>query len=216
VELKEAEVSVTSGEGALRGLRVGNPKGFATDSAFWLGEVSLKLDVATVASDTVVIKEIVIQAPEVTYELGAAGSNIDALKRNVENYAKQMSGGGGQGAGGSGGDAGAEGPKLIIENLYVRNGTVKVSASALGGKTLSVPLPTVHLKNIGKNTGGATPDEVMATLFSSLSGSVGKAVSPLALDKLTGAAESGAAGVKKALEEGAKGAGDTLKKLLGN
>jgi hypothetical protein len=215
VELKEAEVSVTSGEGALRGLRVGNPKGFATDSAFWLGEVSLKLDVATVASDTVVIKEIVIQAPEVTYELGAAGSNIDALKRNVESYAKQMSGGG-RGTGGGGGDAGAEGPKLIIENLYVRGGTVKVSATALGGKTLSVPLPAVHLKNIGKDTGGATPDEVMATLFSSLSGSVGKAVSLLALDKLTGAAESGAAGVKKALEEGAKGAGDTLKKLLGD
>ncbi len=218
VELKSAEVSVTSGEGALRGLRVGNPKGFATDSAFWLGQVSLKLDVATVTSDPVVIKEIVIQAPEVTYELGDAGSNIDALKRNVDRYAKQMSGsgGGGQGTGGGSGDAGAEGPKLIIENLYVRDGTVKVSATALGGKTLSVPLPTVHLKDIGKDTGGATPDEVMATVFSSMSGSVGKAVSPLALDKLTGAAQSGAAGAKDALEKGAKDAGDTLKKLLGN
>ncbi|MDH3919079.1 MAG: hypothetical protein OEU25_12985, partial [Rhodospirillales bacterium] len=154
-------------------------------------------------------------APEVTYELGAAGSNIDALKRNVESYAKQMSGGG-QGTGGGGGDAGAEGPKLIIENLYVRDGTVNVSASALGGKTLSVPLPAVHLKNIGKDTGGATPDEIMAAVFSSVSGTVGKAVSPLALDKLTGAAESGAAGAKGALEKGAKDAGDTLKKLLGD
>ncbi|MDH3595345.1 MAG: hypothetical protein OEU09_10290 [Rhodospirillales bacterium] len=215
VELKDAEVSVTSGEGALRGLRVGNPKGFATDSAVWLGHVSLKLDVTTITSDPVVIKEIVVQAPEVTYELGAAGSNIDALKRNVESYAKQMSGGG-QGTGGGGGDAGAEGPKLIIENLYVRDGTVNVSASALGGKTLSVPLPAVHLKNIGKDTGGATPDEIMAAVFSSVSGTVGKAVSPLALDKLTGAAESGAAGAKGALEKGAKDAGDTLKKLLGD
>ncbi len=216
VELNSAEVSVTSGEGALRGLRVGNPQGFATDGAVWLGEVSLKLDVATVTSDPVVIKEIVIQAPEVTYELGDAGSNIDALKRNVDRYAKQMSGGGGEGSGAGAGSGGAEGPKLIIENLYVRDGTVKVSASALGGKTLSVPLPAVHLKDIGKDTGGATPDEVMAAVFSSVSGTVGKAVSPLALDKLTGAAETGAAGAKDALEKGAKDAGDTLKKLLGN
>jgi hypothetical protein len=209
VELKEAEVSVTSGEGTLRGLRVGNPKGFATDSAVRLGEVSLKLDIDTLTSDPVVIKEIVVQAPEVTYELGEAGSNIDALQRNVDRYARQTSGGGRQGTG-------AEGPKLIIESLYVRDGTVKVSATGLGGKTLSVPLPAVHLKNIGKDSGGATPDEVMAAVFSSVSGTVGKAVSPLALDKLTGAAESGAAGAKDALEKGAKGAGDTLKKLLGN
>jgi len=56
----------------------------------------------------------------------------------------------------------------------------------------------------------------MAAVFSSVSGTVGKAVSPLALDKLTGAAESGAAGAKGALEKGAKDAGDTLKKLLGD
>ena len=215
VELKAAEVSVTSGEGALRGLRVGNPKGFATDSALRLGEISLKLDVATVTSDPVVIKEIVVRAPQVTYELGEAGSNIDALKRNVDRYAKRKSGGG-QGTGAGGGGDGATGPKLIIENLYVRDGTVKVSATGLGGKSLSVPLPAVHLRNIGKNTGGATPDEVMKVVFKSVSGSVGKAVSPLALDTLTGAAEGGAAGAKDALEQGTKDAEDTLKKLLGD
>ena len=214
VELKEAEVSVTSGVGALRGLRVGNPKGFATDSALRLGEISLKLDVATVTSDPVVIKEIVVRAPEVTYELGEAGSNIDALKRNVDRYAKQKSAGR-QGKSGDGGD-GAKGPKLIIENLYVRDGKVTVSATGLGGKSLSVALPAVHLKNIGKNTGGATPDQVMKVVFKSVSGNVGKAVAPLALDKLTGAAESGAAGAKGALEKGAKDAEDTLKKLLGD
>ncbi len=171
VALDGAEVSVTSGEGALRGLRVGNPKGFATDSALRLGEISLKLDVATVTSDPVVIKEIVVRAPEVTYELGEAGSNIDALKRNVDRYAKQKSAGR-QGKSGGGSD-GARGPKLIIENLYVRDGKVKVSATGLGGKSLSVALPAVHLKNIGKNTGGATPDQVMKVVFKSVSGSVG-------------------------------------------
>lgn len=223
VELKDAEVSVTSGEGALSGLRVGNPKGFATDSAFWLSKISLKLDVATIGSDPVVVKEIVILAPEVTYELGEGGSNIDALQRNVDSYVKQLSGGGGsQSSTETAGDSG--GPKLVIENLYVRDGKVKVSAAALGGEALDAALPAIHLKDIGKKSGGATPDQVIAKIFSSLNGGVGAAVAPLGLDKLTGAAKAGAEtakdaakqGAEGALKEGAEGAGKQIKKLFGD
>jgi len=88
VQLNQAKVSATSGQGALRGLNVGNPKGFRTASAFKLGEISLTLDVSTIASKPVIIKEIVVSAPEVTYELGPQGSNIDAIKRNVDAYTK--------------------------------------------------------------------------------------------------------------------------------
>lgn len=214
VELNDAEVSLNSGEGALHGLRVGNPRGFATDSAFWLGQISLKLDLATLNSDPVVIKEIVIQAPEVTYELGTAGSNIDALQQNVNGYAKRLAGDRKSAAKAGGG--GQSGPKLVIENLYVRNGMVKVSASALGGKTLDAPLPAIHLKNIGKGSGGATPDQVIALIFSSLSRGVGTAVAPLGLDKLTGAAGTGAAAAKDAVKQGAEGAGEQIKKLFGD
>ena len=45
---------------------------------------------------------------------------------------------------------------------------------------------------------------------------VGKAVAPLSLDKVTGAAESAATGAKDTLEKGAKDASDKLKKLLGD
>ena len=83
VRLDKAKVSITSGEGSLRGLTVGNPEGFKTDRAFSLGEISVALDVGTVTQNPVVIKEIVILAPEVTYELGSGGSNIDVILRNV-------------------------------------------------------------------------------------------------------------------------------------
>ena len=222
--MKDAEVSVTSGEGALSGLRVGNPKGFATDSAFWLGKISLKLDVATIGSDPVVVKEIVILAPEVTYELGEGGSNIDALQRNVDSYVKQLAGGGGGAQSSTETAGGDNGPKLVIENLYVRDGKVKVSAAALGGETLDASLPAIHLKNIGKKSGGATPDQVIAKIFASLSGGVGTAVAPLGLDKLTGAAKAGAQAAKDAVKQGAKGAlkegaedaGKQIKKLFGD
>jgi hypothetical protein len=64
------------------------PKALKPPSAFELGEISLTLDIGTIRSDSVSIKEIVVSAPQVTYELGPDGSNIDAIKRNANAYIK--------------------------------------------------------------------------------------------------------------------------------
>jgi hypothetical protein len=225
VRLDKAKVSITSGEGSLRGLTVGNPEGFKTDSAFSLGEISVVLDVGTVTQNPIVIKEIVITAPEVTYELGSGGSNIDVIQRNVNAY-----GGTGKGkakAAPKGDDQ--EGRKLIIQNLYVKKGIVNVSAAMLKGKKLSAALPDIHLKDIGKQKGGADPSEVVEKLVRAISQSSVKAVGTLDLDKLVGStmeavadmkgqiegAKGSATSAQKAAEEGAKSVGGALKKMFG-
>ena len=55
----------------------------------------------------------------------------------------------------SGGDKKA--PNIIIENLYLRDSSVAVIAPLLNEK-LSVPLPTIHLTDIGREGKGATPE----------------------------------------------------------
>jgi uncharacterized protein involved in outer membrane biogenesis len=210
VRLKEAEVSVTSGRGALRGLSVGNPKGFQTPGAFRLGEISLTLDLWTLTQDTIVIKEIVISAPEVTYEIGARGSNIDTIRRNVDTslgktQGKNASGGGAEG-----------GPRLVIENLYVRNGKVNVNATMLQGKQLNASLPDIHLTGIGKQKGGAAPGEVIQKIVVALGQSTGKAVSRLNLDNVLDTAKETMAETKQTLEKSTRGVEGTLKKLFGN
>lgn len=203
VRLKEVDIQITSGKGAMRGLTVGNPSGFKTERAMSLGEISLQVDVGSVTKDTIVIKEIVIAAPEVTYELATGGSNIDALQRNVNAYA----GGGGGKAEKS--ESGGGGKKLVIENLYVRNGKVNVSATALGGKTMTTPLPDIHLTNIGKQSGGATAAQVTQQVLSAIGQSATKAATSLPdVGKLVGSAKESATGA-------AKGAGEGLKKLFG-
>jgi len=57
----------------------------------------------------------------------------------------------------SGGDKKA--PNIIIENLYLRDSSVAVIAPLLNEK-LSVPLPTIHLTDIGREGKGATPEEI--------------------------------------------------------
>ena len=145
----------------MRGFVLGNPKGFNTKSAMKFGEVSVTIDPSTITSDVIVIKEVRITEPEVTYELGSGGSNFDAIKRNVDAYV----GGGGKTPPKKGEkkEAGKKGPKLVIENLYITGGKVGVSATFLKGKSVGGTLPDIHLKDIGKEKKtepGATPGEV--------------------------------------------------------
>lgn len=228
VSLANAEVDITSGEGALSGLTVGNPSGFNTDSAFSLGQIAVKLDTDSVTGDTIVIKEILVANPEVTYELSDGGSNIDAIRENVDAFMAAQ-GGGSSGSGGSDEAGGAE-RKLVIEDLYIRGGTVNVSATFLEGEQLSAGLPEIHLQGIGKDSGGASPEEVVGQIIASLGDATGKAISGLNLDTLrqgvegaTGLIQEGAGAAGEAageaggvLEEGAKEAGDAVKKLLGD
>ena len=41
-------------------------------------------DAGSLGANPVIIDDIVISAPEVTYELGPGGSNIDAIQRNID------------------------------------------------------------------------------------------------------------------------------------
>jgi hypothetical protein len=231
VTLNKVDVdNLTDGQAAIRGLTVGNPSGFQTDFALKLGEVSVKVDPSTVTSDVIVIKEVVIAAPEVTYEFGSGGSNIGTIQKNVEKAAGGASSSGGSGGSSSGGDSG--GPKLVIENVYVRDGKVNVSANFLKGQKTGASLPNIHLKDIGKEGGknsGASPAEVAQKVIAAISKAATGAVGNLnvgaikdALGKELGGA---AAGIKKSLEKGGdagkalkEGAGEAekgLKKLFG-
>ncbi|MBL4720979.1 MAG: hypothetical protein JKY20_07605 [Alphaproteobacteria bacterium] len=205
VTLVEASVKPTEGSATLTGLVVGNPDGFKTDNAFSLGEISVKIDPASVTQNPIIIKEVIINKPVITYELGSGGSNIDAIKKNVERLAGS--------GGGSSGDG--DGPKVIIEHLYVRGGAVNVSATALGGKTLSASLPEIHLTDIGKDNGGADANEVASKIMAALTDSVGGFVSGLDISSVF----EGMANVPDSLKGMAGGAmekaGDVMKSVTG-
>ena len=229
VSLANVELSPTDGKGSMRGLIVGNPEGFGTDYAVKLGEISVSVDIATLTGDTIVVKEVVITGPEVIYEMGSNGSNLDTIKSNVESFVQSAAGGG---SGGSGSASGGESEKkIVIEDLYIRDGNVSVSASFLGGKALGAPLPDIHLKDVGKDEGGASPTEIAPQITDAITGSAGTAVGSIGelAGKITGGVagaasaitkgaasgvSAGADAAKKALEEGAKGVGGSLKKLF--
>ncbi len=202
VTVKEVTIGVTDGQGAIKGLRVGNPTGFTTDQAFQLGEIYLALDVGTITGDPVVVKEIRIDKPAVTYELGPDGSNIDAIQQNVEAYI---------GPGKSSQDDNSKGPKLVIENLSIEGGEITVKTTVLTEQALSTRLPDIHMKDIGKAKGGTSPGEVAKQIVAQLTKGVGSAVATLNLGNLGDTAAEAADRAKDVVEESVEGASGAVK-----
>jgi uncharacterized protein involved in outer membrane biogenesis len=217
VTLNEADVSLASASGALRGLVVGNPGGYATSHALRFDETRVTLDPASVTGDVIVIKEIVVQAPDVIYEmLDSGANNIDTIRANVDAYASRFGGAGGS-AGGEAGAGEEGGTRLIIENLYIRDGKVALSSNLLQGQSLGAGLPEIHLTDIGKAEGGATPAAVVEQVMAAIARGAHQAVATINLDdqlkalmpEVPGIAE-GAAGALEEIAPAAPGTGDIL------
>ena len=207
VTLKETKISASDGKGALRGFRMTNPAGFKTESSVEFDEISMALDIKTVTEDTIVIKDITISGPRITYEHSAGGSNIDGINKNVDSYL---------GAGSSKKKSRvAGGKKVIIEKLSILNGKANVSAAILQGKTMSVDLPDSVLRDLGKSKGGATPGEIASKVIDSLQKNINVAVKHLNLDQVKEVVGSVVSGAKGILEKGATGTQDLIESSKG-
>jgi hypothetical protein len=196
VKVSKVSISLKDGRGEIKGLAVGSPKGYKASHTVRLGSIVLALDPATVTKDVIVVRELIIEAPDLTYEKGPGGTNLEVIQRNVDAYVKKNFGGGAPKDKSKKEDAAKE-TKFIIEKLQIRNGKVNMPG-AIAGRDIKAALPPVNLTNIGKSRGGATGAEVAS----------------IVVKQMTDAAIASAT---KAIAQEAKGrAGEALKgRILG-
>ena len=167
------KIGLTDGKGSISNLKIANPKGFNADYLFQMDTISVQLNTKKLSAELIVVTQILLDGPSVIYELAKGGSNVDKIKSNVEQFA----------SGESSGESSA-GPKLIIENLIIKNGDVQVTSNMVKGKTLSTKLPAIHMRDIGKSKGGATPAEVAEEIIAVLTKQIGAAAGKLDLRSL--------------------------------
>lgn len=197
VRLDDVKLSLTDGKGSLHGLHMTNPNGFEETDAFAFDQVTIKVDLTTLTSDVVVINEVVVEKPRIRYELGEKGTNIDTIRSNVESQ---------QGSGSSDGET----PSFIIKNLYLRDGTVGVAATGLTDGQLSVPLPDIHLTDVGAEGAGASPGDIIEHTLAAVGSGITTAVADINLDGIRQGIEDAASGAGEAIGEMAGSAGETL------
>ena len=153
-------IALRSGKGTVSDIAVGNPKSYVAAKAITVGDVTLQLDTASIASKgPLIIKELTVTKPYIIYEVGANGaSNLQQLQKNVQsNTSKNTS------------KTTKTSRKVIIQNLYVRDGKVAVTHGLLKGKKVKTDLPLIHLRNIGQEGQGATPQELARQILNQIS-----------------------------------------------
>lgn len=231
VTLQDAEIALARGKVALSGLHVGNPEGFKTDGLLDLGSISVRLDNASLLTDTIVIKEIAIDGLVVTYEKGLKNSNLGALIESLsageEEEAPEQE---------PAEKPGEEKPakKVVIEKLTITGSRMNFSVSGLasltGGGAIPIPLPPITLTDLGKEKDGVTLVEALQRILNEIAGAAGTAIAGSAkiLGQGLGAAGEGATAAGKSVVSNAsevgkavggaaldagKAVGDTLKNI---
>lgn len=227
IELERVVVNPFSGIVQIKGLVIGNPEGFNTPSAMELGDFKLNIKMSSLLSDAIVIEEILISDPQITFEKGLKSSNLSELQKNLAPAEPKTA---------SPEKPAAEAPekkrgeakKVMIDDFQLNGARVNVTLTALGGKTLTLSLPPIQMQGIGRDSGGAGAAEVISELLGSITGAVVDAVAgagDLAGDALKGAGGLATDALKgsgnltgEALKgggEAAKGAAESIKKGLG-
>ena len=209
VTLQGASFAPLKGDLTLTGLHVGNPAGYKTAGLFELSLLQVDLDMASLFKKVMVIREIRIEAPEITYERSLQNSNIgqllDQLSSKESAAAPKKKEGG---------------KKVVIRKVTISGARVHASITALGGNAMLLPLPPISLANIGgtgEEAKGVTGLEALRNII----GAVFTAVT----DVVTGAGKLAVDGVKavggvatdsvKAIGTGAGKAFDGMKNLMG-
>jgi uncharacterized protein involved in outer membrane biogenesis len=172
VKVRDVNISLLSGKGKIRGIFIGNPKGFKTESAFTLNEVRVALDVKSAFSDRIIVNEIFIDTPDITYEKGGRGDNIKTILNNIKSFQ-----GGTKSTPVKKQEKSSEGEtKIQIDKFDVINGNINMSLTALQGEKLALAMPDIHMKDIGKKGGGASMADVMEQIFAKVNTNIGTAV----------------------------------------
>lgn len=203
VKLGAARISPFTGSGELSQFSIGNPEGFSTNhNAISVGSVKLGVKPASLFSDVVQVEEINVQAPEITLEGKLSGSNLGKIMENLKSGASSKA------AAPAPAQAKSE-KNVYIKDLVVSGGKVSFTLTTLGGNGVTVPLPPIHIQNIG------TPEKGISMADAS------RQVLQKILDESIKAASQGTTDVGKGLKNaGSEAAGqagkavDSLKGLL--
>ena len=198
VSVGDVKLSPLAGSLVISQVKVGNPKGYSEKEAFAVEKVEIGLNLSSLASDTIVVRKILIDAPAISYESKDGKSNFDTMlanakKSSAEEKAKTDK-------------EKKTGKKVVIEEFSLSGAKVAFASGLTMGKSLTIPLPPVTVRDIGKASGGASFVDALTEVINGILGGLTQAVTGAA-----GAAGDLLKGAGGAATEAAKGATDALK-----
>jgi uncharacterized protein involved in outer membrane biogenesis len=211
VKLDGVHISLLSGSGKLKGPVVGNPDPYKSPHSISVGTAALELKPSSLLADKLIIKSINVEAPEITFEGGLGGNN---LKKLLANLNESTTGPGGTNVpNATPKEQKKANKKLEVDEFKITGAKLTANITDLN-KTITIPLPTIELSNLGTGPDGITVAELTKKVIAAIETESLKAVSSSATD-LGKAAENLTKGLGKnsgSLTNVTQGIGNLFKK----
>lgn len=165
VDVEDVSISLLNGAGTITGFTIHNPEGFSKKPAAKMKEISIKMKVSSLLSDTVIVDEVRIQKPEFYYEQKATGNNFDTL------------------TGSMGGSSSSSDTNLIVDYLLVENGQVTLTADIGSKNSVMAEFSKIELEGIGRSGNNAMEQTIQEILKPVLEKAVQEAATQGVMDK---------------------------------
>jgi hypothetical protein len=209
VRLGSADISILSGSGTLENFFLGNPEGFSMPSAMECDTIRVTVVKDSLTTDTIVIEEIMVKGPVISYEKRCNTDNFKTILANIKQTvaSEKKAEPADQQA------TGAE-KNIQINNFIVTDGRINLGGSLLDAfgadKGVGIPMPDIHMKDIGKDK-KTTPAEAFALVLTEMTSDVTGTVTQLGrqISETLGKAVEGAG-------SGAESVGSAIKGLFGS
>jgi AsmA family len=173
INVDAVNLSLLNGSAKVKGLIVGNPEGYKTPQAISIRSADVGVNPLSVFSDKIVVRSVLVETADITFEGGLGGNNLSKIMDNVNAIAKN----GGTASTNTAAKAANEpGRKFEVDDLLITGAMIHVSPTGLGGKAMILPLPDIHLTNLGRNGAGITATELTRRVLGAITTGVIKAV----------------------------------------
>lgn len=164
VNVDNVSISILDGNGNIEGITIHNPDGFSDSAAVKMKKVSIKMDIYSLLTDTIVVNEVRIQQPELYFQQKASGNNFDALTKNME--------------GSSSG-----GPSIVVDHLLVEDGKVMLQTDIGGDKSAHGTFSKIEINDIGRQGNNSSKQVIKEMLRPILKRAATEAVKSGLMDK---------------------------------
>lgn len=181
-------------------VKIGNPQGYSDKDAFSVAKIEVGLDIKSLWSDTIVVRKVQIDAPAIVFESKDGKSNFDTMMSNAKKASEAEKA--------KTDKEKQPGKKVVIEEFSLNDAKVSYASRRTLGKALMIPLPSVTVRDIGKESGGVTAVEAVTQVINGILGGLSQALTGAA-----GAAGDLLKGVGGSASEATKGATDALKSV---
>ncbi|MEQ8524399.1 hypothetical protein [Gracilimonas sp.] len=167
VKVNNVNISPFNGSGSIEGFTVANPDKFSDKNAISIQEASIRIDLGSLLSDEIIVRDITVKSPQLYFEQQGFGANLKTLNDNMSLSSKSSSE-----------------TRLIIEHLLIENGQVTVSTDIDRERTATAAIESFELNGIGKDGSNTVQQSVQQVIKPLIERAITEAIKGGVVDQL--------------------------------